>query len=372
VALGPRFGVTWAPFKSGRTTLRGSAGVFYDWLGTGIYEQSLRLDGLHQREINIMDPVFPVNDAAVGEGSTLPVNRYLLGDVSLGRTTRYSAGVSHTYKKLSLSTTYSQSRGTNLLVGENLNTPVNGVRPDPSFANVIQTNSAGRSRQRNISVDGQINLGRATAGPPSGGPLLDWRRSLYIYAGYGYGRTFNNTDGAFSIPASGNLDLEWGPASQDTRHRGSFNISTGAIRNFSAQIGVFASSAPPLNGVLSDDVNGDLIFNDRPVGEGRNSYRTRGQVNSNAYFSYSFGFGRQAMAQSGGVMIQMNGGAITATQMAAQAAPRYRVNISCQISNLTNHANYFGFGNVIDNGLFLTPQSVAGVRRITFNMGLQF
>jgi hypothetical protein len=221
-------------------------------------------------------------------------------------------------------------------------------------------------------VDGQINLGRATSGPPTGGRVFDWRRSLYIYSGYGYGRNFNNTDGAFSVPATGNLDLEWGPAPFDTRHRGSFNISTGAIRNFNAQVGVSMSSAPPLNGVLANDVNGDLIFNDRPAGEGRNSYRTRGQVNSNAYFSYSFGFGHQTMAQSGGIMIQMNGGAISATQMAAQAAPRYRVNISAQINNLTNHANYFGFGNVIDNGLFLTPQSVAGVRRITFNIGLQF
>ena len=30
--LGPRVGMTWAPFASGRTALRGSAGIFYDWL----------------------------------------------------------------------------------------------------------------------------------------------------------------------------------------------------------------------------------------------------------------------------------------------------------------------------------------------------
>ena len=33
----PRAGFTWAPFKSGKTTLRGSWGMFYDWLPTGIY-----------------------------------------------------------------------------------------------------------------------------------------------------------------------------------------------------------------------------------------------------------------------------------------------------------------------------------------------
>src|SRR5207237_700576 len=41
--VGPRFGVTWAPFKSGQTTLRGSAGLFYDWMANGTYEQALRV-----------------------------------------------------------------------------------------------------------------------------------------------------------------------------------------------------------------------------------------------------------------------------------------------------------------------------------------
>ena len=36
----PRFGVTWSPFKSGKTTLRTSWGVFYDWLAESTYEQS--------------------------------------------------------------------------------------------------------------------------------------------------------------------------------------------------------------------------------------------------------------------------------------------------------------------------------------------
>src|SRR5205085_841748 len=57
--LGPRVGVTWAPFKSGRTTLRASAGVFYDWLGQATLEQSIRVDGTHEQEQNIVNPSFP-------------------------------------------------------------------------------------------------------------------------------------------------------------------------------------------------------------------------------------------------------------------------------------------------------------------------
>src|SRR5437660_483746 len=58
--IGPRIGATWAPLAGGQTTLRGSAGIFYDWLPTSAYDQALRVDGFHQQEINIVDPSCPV------------------------------------------------------------------------------------------------------------------------------------------------------------------------------------------------------------------------------------------------------------------------------------------------------------------------
>ena len=41
----PRVGITWSPFKSGATTLRGSYGIFYDWIATG----DLRADAAGRR-----------------------------------------------------------------------------------------------------------------------------------------------------------------------------------------------------------------------------------------------------------------------------------------------------------------------------------
>ena len=76
--FGPRFGATWSPGKSGKTTLRASAGVFYDWLSTGIYEQTLRVDGFRQREINVINPPYPIPSTADGSprpDQPLPVRR---------------------------------------------------------------------------------------------------------------------------------------------------------------------------------------------------------------------------------------------------------------------------------------------------------
>ena len=55
--------------------LRGSVGIFYDWLATSTYDQALRVDGFRQQELNIIDPSFPDTSTI---GIVPPVNRYLL------------------------------------------------------------------------------------------------------------------------------------------------------------------------------------------------------------------------------------------------------------------------------------------------------
>ena len=75
--FGPRFGVTWAPFRGGATTLRASAGIFNDWMAASTYEQILRVDGFRQQEINVVSPSYPLPGIA---GDVPPINRYVMGD----------------------------------------------------------------------------------------------------------------------------------------------------------------------------------------------------------------------------------------------------------------------------------------------------
>jgi hypothetical protein len=134
VNIGPRIGITWAPFKGGKTTLRGSFGIFYDWLSANTYEQTLRVDGFHQQEVIIQNPSYP----EPGLGGDIPAtNRYLLGgDLMMARNTRLSAGIDQQITKVfRVGAVYSNVHAAGVFVGHNLNAPVDGIRPDPTFAN---------------------------------------------------------------------------------------------------------------------------------------------------------------------------------------------------------------------------------------------
>ena len=121
----PRVSLTWSPLKSGRTTFRGGAGYFSDWLGTG--GRTSRRSGsmaFRQQELNILNPSWP--DPGVDRRERCRANRYLLGDglmlpASLGANVGIDQSITPTFR---VSATYTYRRGSGLLRGRNLNAPV--------------------------------------------------------------------------------------------------------------------------------------------------------------------------------------------------------------------------------------------------------
>ena len=57
--LSPRLGLNWTPFGNRRTAVRVSAGRYYQFLDSSLYEQTLRVDGLQQRDLVISNPGYP-------------------------------------------------------------------------------------------------------------------------------------------------------------------------------------------------------------------------------------------------------------------------------------------------------------------------
>jgi hypothetical protein len=94
----PRYGATWSPFKSGKTTIRGGVGLFFDWYDSQTYEQTLRVDGTHQTDLVVQNPGFP-DPFAGGDVVVLPASRYLQDpNLTLPRTLRTNVGVEQALK----------------------------------------------------------------------------------------------------------------------------------------------------------------------------------------------------------------------------------------------------------------------------------
>jgi len=391
--VGPRFGVTWSPGTSGKTSYRFSTGLFYDWLGTGTYEQTVRVDGFHQQELNIADPFYPDPGSM---GLIPPVNRYLLSDdVRMPRRVRFTGGVDRQLSRQSrIGVTLTHLTGTSLQRGENLNPPVDGMRPLPEFGNVVQVVSDARMRFNQATVFFNTSFNRppptlprpqggaaaATAPPPQALPglpggqnqrLIDWRR-MSITTQYIAAWARNNTDGDFSVPATGSLDREWGTAPGDIRHRLFLQWSAQVVRNLTTSVLANATSGSPYTLLTGFDDNGDLIFNDRPAGVPRNTERTQGQLSLNGNINYSFTFGRAnpATPPQTGISVTSINGVVSAQTISVPQVGRYRVSLYAQIQNLTNRANYVGYSGVMTSQFFLRPRDVANPRRV--DIGVNF
>jgi len=364
--VGPRLGATWAPFKSGATTLRASAGMFYDWLAAPTYEQTLRVDGIRQQELNIPNPSYPVPGDV---GLVPPINRYVLGDdYRTPRISRVSAGVDQTMLKVvRIGATYSYLRGSRLSRGINLNAPVDGVRPNPVFGNIVDVISDGASRQHQIQLDANINPGAML--PAFNGPRISWKRST-VFLNYTLARLRNDTDGPFSIPATGNLSLEWGPAAQDIHDRLNLTFNNQIVRNLMISLNLNTSTGVAYALLTGRDDNIDGVFNDRPAGIGRNTLRATGQGTINTSIGYQFAFGERAPLPPGiGVF---GGGSSAQVRTFDQGTKRYRLQVFVNVQNLANRPNYLGYSGTLTSPFFGKPTNVSGMRKIESGMSLNF
>jgi hypothetical protein len=368
--VGPRLAVTWAPFKSGRTTLRASGGIFYEWLAASTYEQTLRVDGFGQQEVNIVNPAYPVAAidtsvggaaaAAAGASASAPAtNRYVLStDTRLGTTTRLDVGIDQTITpRLRIDASYFREHDGHVPRGLNLNAPIDGVRPDPASANVVEVVPDASFRGRQFQTNVTMNL--APPGRSANQGTFHWRREV-VRASYTDSKQESNSDGPFSVPPSGTLATEWGPTFFNRRHRVSASIQSQAIRNLAATLSLAANTGTPYTITTGIDNNGDSIFNDRPAGIGRNSVRMPGQFTLSANISYSIALGTRPHAQDDRAKTDQG------------PRERYRLSWTVNVMNLTNHANDTGVSGVMTSPFFGQATAVLNPRKIDIGMRVGF
>jgi hypothetical protein len=362
----PRLGITWAPFSGGQTTLRGSWGIFHDWFSMNTYEQTLRVDGVQQQEIDIVNPPYPDFNELILLAA--PGNRYLMGeDVALPRSTRVSLGLDQRYRTLQAGFTYSYARGGALARGNNLNAPVDGARPDPQFGNIIEIVSDAGSRQHQLQTNITVNPG-ALFPLPKSAPRFNPKR-VTLFFNHTLGSIRNNTDGAFAIAPLGDQNLEWGPANNDVRHRLNINLNNQIIKNFTVGININNSSGVPYTLRTGRDDNGDLVYNDRPNGVGRNSERAESHFTLNLNLGYGWTFG-PPVAGPPGIGVFVTGG--QANVQTFDQPARYRIGFFVNAQNVTNRANYTGYSGTMTSPFFRQPTAVAGTRRVDAGINFVF
>lgn len=358
--LAPRFGFIWSPKKDGSITIRGGAGIFFDWFGAQTFEQTLRVDGVRQRDLVITNPGFP-DPFSNGTQMTLPPSRIQKDpDLAIPYIIQTSLGIeTNPFKLFRLTTNYQYQRGVHMLRGRNLNAPVGGIRPDPTVGNITSIESSAYMAAHRL----MIGVGPAR-----------FVNGFFWNANYLLMKNTNEADSPFSLPVDNfNHRAERGPAANDIRHIFSAFVSRRLFKGFAASAIVSASSALPYNITTGFDNNGDTIINDRPSGVGRNSGRGAGRWEIGSRLSWGINFGPEQQP-TGGPQVRMvrigPGEGASAPTMASGSTKKYRFEMYAQAFNLLNHTNLGGFSGVQTSPFFGRATSAQLPRR--FELGMRF
>jgi hypothetical protein len=325
-------------------------GRFADWIPSSLYEQTLTVDGSHQRDILIANPGYPT--AAPAPGATPPSDRYLLApDLGLPHSEAAGGGVEHQLAPgLRLYATYTWRAGRRLLRGENINPVIDGDRLRPEAGNVVMTRGDAASWAHTVMVQA-ITTG--------GGRLS--ATGAYVLS-----RSRSNTAGDAALPATALKD-EWGAVTPT--HAATGTMTVRVARSLTVALAPRWRSGSPFTITTGHDDNGDGIFTDRPPGLGRNSGRTPAQFEVSGRIAYVWRLGRAAAGDARGV----DGDGASALRTGAPRVAtghRYRVEGFANVQNLTNRPNYSMVGSVLTSPLFGRPVAGAGARRV--DVGVRF
>ena len=361
----PRLGFTWNVGGS-KTVVRGGYGVFHDWYDSNLHDQTLRVDGVTQRDLLVLNPGYP--DPIGGVSSVvLPGGRVQAApDLKLPYVQQASVGVERPITPtLNVQASVLFMRGRNQMRSRNINAPdAAGVRPEPDVGTVTQIESTGRTAGHRLNLYMNYSV-------PA--------KQVFMNANYTFANAKNVADNPLSLPASSlDPDGEWGPASQDIRHRFYAMVNFPMWLGLSASIDTNALSAAPYTITTGRDDNGDGVSNDRPAGVGRNSARGASRYNLNTRLTRAFGFGGQRGGEGGGGQQRAAGGRGGGQGGGPGfgggdgANQRFSVELYVQGSNILNRTNYVSFSGNLQSPFFSLPTSAAQARRIEVGMQFRF
>jgi hypothetical protein len=282
----PRVYLAWSPDstaqKQGKTAIRAGFGIFYDRVSENFALQSLRFNGINQKQFIITQPL--LNDpserarqarAILSLFPNIPTVEQL-SEFAVPQTTRHldpNAQAPYSYisgfiltrqlpQKFTLNvfaTTYSSRH---VLRQRNINAPLtdetgrpifdasnNLVRPQPALGDIYEFETSGvqNMEQLNIGISKQLSA------------------ALSIFANYTLGKAMADTDFGSAPLNQYDLHGEYARTLFDARHRFTLagNIGIPKLKLSLSPI-IIARTGTPFNITTGFDDNRDGITNDRP------------------------------------------------------------------------------------------------------------
>jgi hypothetical protein len=267
-AFAPRAGIAWGLGKgqgNGRapkTVLRLGWGIFYDRVGANLTLQTLRQNGITQQNFLITAPNFYPTAPPVSQlvNNLQPQAIYKIYSGILPPQMLQSAVTVERQlpKNMTVSVSYTNSRGVHQLRSRDINAPLPGSFTGPGTGLypygtsgqlfLYESSATFEQHQVTVNVNARIN------------------KKFSMFGFYTYSRYFSDSDGSSSFPAN-NYDEsgEWGRSSNDIHHRSTIGGNIMLPFKFQLSPNLNLSSAPPVNITTGTDLNGDTNFNDRPA-----------------------------------------------------------------------------------------------------------
>ncbi len=262
----PRLAFAWAPGSSAtnatpRTVIRGGFGMFYDRFSEQNVLIAQRFDGTNQQQFILVDPdTYPAIPSVASLQSSPQTIHTISSSLRAPYLIQSSISVERQLpQKSTLAVTYTNSHGLHELLSRNINAPLpgtyagvpgSGVDPFPGRGPIYEMESAGLYNQNQLALN--LNSRPNT--------------KISLFASYALTYARSNTDGLNTFPANQySMAGEYGPASNDVRHRASLGGSITAKWGLQWNPFVILQSGAPFNIVTSQDIYGDTLLTARPA-----------------------------------------------------------------------------------------------------------
>ncbi len=350
----PRLGLTWSPFKNGKISFRGGAGIYYNWLDTNSLATVLSQDITQPGEIIIINPNFS-DTLNSGAYQTLGQSyRKLADDLKNPYNFLASFGVETRITTSNfLRVLYKFEKGLHQLRSRDINAPkTNSVaRPNPNYGRIAQVESSANFDRKslNINLNGSVNKN----------------------VSYGFDYTFSKTNsdniGIFGLPSdNNNLRADYSIADSDQPHLIYSSIMWQIRKGLNVSAMFNATSGLPYTITTGFDNNLDTVFNDRPAGILRNSERGTWQKQVDISLGWTIGIGKKSAGPTTTVIME---GEPTGDVDIARSS-KFTIKAMATVSNVFNQTNFNNFVGVQTSPFYLQPTSANNPRRIV--LGLRF